>query len=130
MTLADVRSEVDHRVGGRKIEATEIERITGRGVAQPLLGRCQSLVQIERVQRTAAGVAAQHDAVETLAHRGHARGDVEQHHLVQQGRVVVEPPAVLAEHRVAPLDEPGHRVVVREVGAWVHQADDGVLAAA
>ena len=87
-------------------------------------------MQIERVQGAAAGVAAQDDAIEALAHRGHARGDVEEHHLVQQGRVVVEPPAVLAEHRVAALDETGHRVVVREVGPWVHQADDGVLAAA
>ena len=69
MTLAHVRGEVGHRVGGRKVEAAEVERITRRGVVQTIGGIRERLVQIERVQRAAAGVPAEHDAVVALAYR-------------------------------------------------------------
>ncbi len=128
VALANVGGEVHHGVGGRQVEAVQVEGVAGGCVLQACSRRTR-LLHVEREEGAAARVAAQHDAVVPLPQRGDARGHVEEHDLVQQRRVVVQPAGVEAEDRVPGLDQPGHGVVVREVRSRVHEQHCGGLAA-
>ena len=128
--LPGMRGEVDHRVGAGQVEAVQVERLAGGRVGEAAARRCEGLAQIEGVERAAAGVPHQDDALVALARGAQALGDVEQQALVDQRGVVVEPAAVLAQHGEAGVEQRRHGVVAREVRARVHQAHHAALAAA
>ena len=88
------------------------------------------LVQVEGEQRCAAAVADQDHPVVPLAGNGERGRSVEQDLLVDERGVVVEPPARHVEHGDPGLEERGGRVMVGEVGPWVHEDRDRRFAAA
>ena len=121
VALTGVTGEVHHRVGAGELEAVEVERVAGGGVGQPTAARCEGLVKVEGEERRAAAVADEHDAVEAFVRSRDPGRDVEQHLLVDQGRVVVEPTAVHVQHRDPGVEQSGGHVVMREVGARMHE---------
>ena len=129
VSFARVGGEIDHRVRAREVEGVQVEGVARGRVAQPLARRRERLVEVEGEQRASARIAAEHHAVEARVKDRETGGHVEEHHLVDQRRVVVEPAAVDDEHGKARGDQSRHGVVVREVRARVHEAHRSFLAA-
>jgi hypothetical protein len=122
--LAGVRGEEHGAVGDGQLGVGEPGRAPAGGAGDARRGREGRLLQVEGVERAAAGVPQRDDRVEPLAQEHHPGRDVQQRLLVHQRQVVVHRPRVLGPHRRARLQQQRHQRVVGDVLARVHQRHD------